>query len=77
LAYQVALGICRDLCRAIAWSIIAALASLHLFVLGFEDFVRLFLFCCGFAIYLQYCFQCLTLAAYVLLICRFIWTNLT
>jgi hypothetical protein len=76
LAYQLALGFWRDICRAFVWSVVAALAGLHLCVLGLEDFLQTFWWVCGTLIYLQFLFQFLTLAAYGLLICHFIWKNL-
>jgi hypothetical protein len=76
LAYQVLLGILRDLCTALAWALIAALAGIHICIFGLGQFLQPFWCVCGLLIYLHYLFQCLTLAAYVLLICHFIWTNL-
>jgi hypothetical protein len=76
LAYQLALGFCRDICRVLAWSVVAALAGLHLCVLDLEEFLLLFWWVCGTLIYLQFVFQFLTLAAYGLLICHVIWKNL-
>jgi uncharacterized integral membrane protein len=76
LQYQVCLGLCRDICRALALALVAALAGLHIYILGLGDHLQQFWWVCGTLIYLQLVFQFLTLAAYALLICHFIWTNL-
>jgi hypothetical protein len=76
LAYQVLLGGTRDILRALCWVVISALAGLHISIFCGEAFLWPFWYTCALLIYLHYLFRCLTLAAYVILLCHYIWVNL-